>query len=400
MMNYLLEAFRQSIYAIGNSDPNPPVGAVIVDKVGRLIGAGYTQAHGSHHAEIMAIESAKRNFGLRSLADSTLFVTLEPCSHYGKTPPCTLAIVDSKIARVVIGSRDFSGKVDGVSCLVNAGVDVEISGKEFFKEELLWTLDAFHFVNRNKRPRIFLKWAQTRNGNVAPKMGTSGPISGKESQELVFRMRKMFQCVLATPGTVYDDRPLLNPRYKGIPVSGIRQKNFFSEILLAFESNYPEALRNRNKRFLMMPSFSKNWQAGDLQKYIKLQESLPGQFFLITDDKNVLNAMGDHKKNGFLVKNYDDLDSLFSFVYENGAINLMIEAGPGFSEKIWGRGFVDFAIAFESTEKIWNEGRSFQASRAIAANDEKYFLDHGYQQLYRYSLAGDDLRIYKKDESL
>ena len=156
------------MYAIGNSDPNPPVGAILADANGRIIGRGYTQPVGGAHAEINAIEDARRNFGIESVKGSTLYVTLEPCSHYGKTPPCTNAIIDYNIRKVIIGVPDQTEKVQGIEILKSKGIEVSLEDSRLFQDQLLWTLDAFHFVEKKARPRIFLKWAQSNNGFLAP----------------------------------------------------------------------------------------------------------------------------------------------------------------------------------------------------------------------------------------
>lgn len=208
--DYMLRAISLAKKGAGFTNPNPMVGAVIV-KEGRIIGEGYHEKYGKLHAERNAIASLTE-----SAQGATLYVTLEPCCHYGKTPPCTEAVIEQKIAKVVIGSRDPNPKVagKGVMQLRQAGIEVV---EDFMREEC----DAinqvfFHFITSN-RPYVVMKYAMTADGKIATRTGASKWITGEESRMRVQHMRSRYAAIMVGIGTVLLDDPMLNVRVKGSP---------------------------------------------------------------------------------------------------------------------------------------------------------------------------------------
>lgn len=185
--------------------PNPKVGAVIV-KDDKVIGEGYHEKFGQLHAERNAIASLKE-----SAEGATIYVTLEPCCHHGKTPPCTEAIIENKIARVVIGSRDpnplVAGK--GAEILRKAGIQVE---EDFMRQECDSLNPVFFHYITTGLPYVIMKFAMTADGKIATKTGASKWISGEESREEVHRLRHACMGIMAGIGTVMADDPLLNCR--------------------------------------------------------------------------------------------------------------------------------------------------------------------------------------------
>ncbi|MBQ1901196.1 MAG: bifunctional diaminohydroxyphosphoribosylaminopyrimidine deaminase/5-amino-6-(5-phosphoribosylamino)uracil reductase RibD [Lachnospiraceae bacterium] len=191
----------------GYVHPNPLVGAVIV-KDGKIVGEGYHKKYGMLHAEREALASLRHP---EDAIDATLYVTLEPCCHYGKTPPCTKAIIEHKIKRVVIGSRDpnplVAGK--GAKILREHGIQVE---EDFLREEC----DAinpifFHYITTG-RPYVFLKYAQTMDGKIATKTGASQWISGEEARWDAHLLRHRCMGILVGIRTVLQDNPTLTAR--------------------------------------------------------------------------------------------------------------------------------------------------------------------------------------------
>ena len=187
------------------------VGCLIV-KDDEIIGEGYTDPYGGSHAEVNAIKSVKNQELLKS---ATLYVTLEPCSHHGKTPPCCDLIISRQIPRVVIGCIDPHEKVcgQGIACLKASGCQVIVG-----VEEALCKLHHKRFLtyHTKKRPYIILKWAQTKNGFVAPKNKNSNRafwISGKLSRQLVHQWRAEEQAILVGANTVTKDNPSLTTRH-------------------------------------------------------------------------------------------------------------------------------------------------------------------------------------------
>ena len=187
------------------------VGCLIV-KDDKIIGEGYTDPYGGSHAEVNAIKSVKNRELLKS---ATLYVTLEPCSHHGKTPPCCDLIISFQIPRVVIGCVDPHEKVcgQGIARLKASGCQVIVG-----VEEALCKLHHKRFLtyHTKKRPYIILKWAQTKNGFVAPKNKNSNRpfwISGKLSRQLVHQWRAEEQAILVGANTVTKDNPSLTTRH-------------------------------------------------------------------------------------------------------------------------------------------------------------------------------------------
>ncbi|MCK5401163.1 MAG: bifunctional diaminohydroxyphosphoribosylaminopyrimidine deaminase/5-amino-6-(5-phosphoribosylamino)uracil reductase RibD [Flavobacteriaceae bacterium] len=199
---------------LGTTRPNPMVGCVIVHE-NIIIGEGYTSPYGGDHAEINAIQSVKDK-SLLHLA--TLYVTLEPCSHYGKTPPCSNLIIEHQIPNIVIGTIDTHDKVagQGIAKLRAAGCNVIVGVLEDKCKQHHKRFFTFH---NKKRPYIILKWAETTNGFMAPKMKTEKKpiwITNTYSRQLVHKWRAEEQAILIGTNTVIEDNPSLTARnWKG-----------------------------------------------------------------------------------------------------------------------------------------------------------------------------------------
>lgn len=191
----------------GSVAPNPLVGCVIVYQ-DRIIGEGWHKEYGKSHAEVNAIASVTH---LELLADSTLYVNLEPCSHFGKTPPCANLIVEKKIPRVVIANLDSNPLVAGrgVQILKNAGIEVKVGVLE---QEARYLNRRFFTFMEKKRPYIILKWAETADGFIARKDFSSKWISNIHSRTLVHKWRSEEQAIMIGTNTAYYDNPQLNVR--------------------------------------------------------------------------------------------------------------------------------------------------------------------------------------------
>lgn len=214
---YLFRCIELGKNALGTAAPNPMVGCVIVHK-GKIIGEGYTSPYGGPHAEVNAIQSVKDQSLLQK---ATLYVTLEPCSHYGKTPPCADLIIEKGIPNVVIGLRDPHDKVagQGIQKLKDAGKNV-IYG--VLEDECREHHKRFLTYIEKKRPYVILKWAETYDGFLAPdpKMRSENPepywITGAPARQLVHKWRAEEQAILVGTQTVLQDNPSLTVRdWKG-----------------------------------------------------------------------------------------------------------------------------------------------------------------------------------------
>ena len=199
--------------ALGGAEvsPNPRVGAVLVAG-GEVVGEGYHRALGEPHAEVEAIRSA----GRRSLVGATLYVSLEPCCHHGRTPPCTDAILAAGIRRVVVASDDPSAHASGrgLGILRDEGVAVDIADGELAQQARLLN-QPFRKHARSGRPWVIFKAAMSLDGKVATRSGDSRWISGAASRELVHRWRAESDAVAVGIGTVTADDPQLSARVGG-----------------------------------------------------------------------------------------------------------------------------------------------------------------------------------------
>lgn len=210
---FMLRCFELALKGLGATYPNPLVGSVIVHQ-GTIIGEGWHHKAGEAHAEVNAINNVTQK---KLLKESTLYVNLEPCNHYGKTPPCAQLIVKHKIPRVVIGTIDPFKEVNGsgITTLEQAGIEVMMSslGKE--AKQINQRFFTFH---QKKRPYIVLKWAQSIDGFIAPltkNRKSKSPVflSSKEDQVLVHQWRKEEEAILVGAQTIIDDNPRLTSRW-------------------------------------------------------------------------------------------------------------------------------------------------------------------------------------------
>lgn len=208
---YMRRAIELAKKGSGHVNPNPLVGAVIV-RDGKIIGEGYHECYGQLHAERNAIADAKKRGN--SLEGSTIYVTLEPCCHYGKTPPCTEAIIEEKIAKVVVGSDDpnplVSGK--GFQMLREKGIEVI---PHFLKEECDAINHVFFHYIRTGTPYVAMKYAMTMDGKIACYTGDSKWVTGEESRAHVQTLRNHYKGIMAGIGTVLADDPMFNCRIEG-----------------------------------------------------------------------------------------------------------------------------------------------------------------------------------------
>ena len=199
---YMRMCFELALLGKGQVAPNPMVGCVVLDKDGNIVSKGYHKKYGENHAERDALLKLQNN----EAEGGTLYVNLEPGSHYGKTPPCVDLIIERKIKKVVIASRDPNPKVDGILKLKEAGIEVVVGVLE----------DEAKFLNRvfiknitTQLPYVVLKTATTMDGKIATRSGDSKWITCAESRKEVYRMREEFDCILTSSNTVLADNPTM-----------------------------------------------------------------------------------------------------------------------------------------------------------------------------------------------
>lgn len=216
--------------------PNPMVGCVVLDKDGNLISKGYHKKYGENHAERDALLKLKNN----EAEGGTLYVNLEPCSHFGKTPPCVDLIIKHKLKRVVIGMKDVNPKVDGITKLKNAGIEVDF----VLEKEAQFLNRMFIKTMTKKMPYVILKTASTMDGKIASKTGSSKWITSEAARKEVYRMRKEFDCIMTSSNTVIADNPSMQHNFKCILDKDLRTPKDAKiyqqgEIYIASKENTP-----------------------------------------------------------------------------------------------------------------------------------------------------------------
>jgi len=202
---FMRQALELAKKGEGFVEPNPMVGCVLV-RDNQIIGQGYHTQCGHAHAEVEAIRSANGD-----LTDAICYVTLEPCSYYGKTPPCTQAILQTGIRRVVIAMRDPNPKVNGrgIQILREAGLDIT---EHVLVKEAQWLNAPYLTLLEKNRPWIHAKWAMTLDGRLAAKNNDSRWISGEESRKIVHQLRSRMEAIVIGVGTALHDDPMLTVR--------------------------------------------------------------------------------------------------------------------------------------------------------------------------------------------
>lgn len=209
---YMRKCFQLAKQGLGNVQPNPMVGAVIVYR-DTIIGEGFHERYGKAHAEVNAIHQVLDNFSNADeiLKESTLYVNLEPCSHYGKTPPCADLIIKHKLQKVVISNIDPFSAVNGkgIEKLKKAGIEVI---QDVLRDEGYKVNKRFFTYHSLQRPFVILKWAESKDGFISIAENTRTTISGPEAKVLNHKWRSEEQAILVGTKTVIIDNPVLTVR--------------------------------------------------------------------------------------------------------------------------------------------------------------------------------------------
>jgi diaminohydroxyphosphoribosylaminopyrimidine deaminase/5-amino-6-(5-phosphoribosylamino)uracil reductase len=309
--------------------PNPFVGAIVVDANGTIIGEGYHKMSGKAHAEVNAINDALLKSS--DLSNCTLYVTLEPCSYTGKTPPCTSLILEHKIPKVVIGSMDPNPLVSGAKILVNAGVMVETC----ILPEIVELNNTFNINQIYKRPKYIIKSATTLNGKIADKTGNSKWISNGKSRDYVHRvLRTNADAILTTAQTVIKDNAKMNIRFDDAAAIELNIIIIDKQLDLLKPINKDLAIfykRNKSKIYFVT---DKNYE-NELPKYVKilLVNMKDGdcdlmQLSKLLLEKNICEVLVEAggKLNASLIKNRiaDELNVFIgpSLLLDNNALNV------------------------------------------------------------------------------
>lgn len=304
--SYIQLALEIAKKGIGEVSPNPLVGCLLV-KNDRIIGAGYHQKFGANHAEINAIENAKE-----PVDGSTLFINLEPCSHYGKTPPCVDKIIENKIKRVVIGTLDMNPVVSGkgVQKLKSAGIDVKVGVME--NECINLNKFFFKYITR-KLPYISLKAAQTIDGKIADSSGESRWISSVESRKYVHHLRANYDAVLVGAGTVGKDNPSLTVRL----TEGRNPWRIILDSKLTLKTDKKIFTHNSDRKTILI-----TLKSNEGRRKVKKLENLGVKVLFVKEDKggnlNLRNVLRELAKNNIGSILVEGGSRVFSSFIRNG----------------------------------------------------------------------------------
>ena len=277
---YMKIAIELAKKGAGSVNPNPMVGAVVVQN-GKIIGTGYHKYFGGPHAEVYALDEASKNS--KDLSDATIYVTLEPCSHYGKTPPCAEKIVNLGLKRCVIGSSDPNPKVagKGIQILKNAGIEVT---ENVLKTECDAINQVFFKYILTKLPYLFLKCAITLDGKIATKTGNSKWITNQTAREKVQFYRNKFMGIMVGINTVLTDNPSLTARIE----NGI--KFSFKEILEKIGTLGIDSILLEGGQSLISQAFEEDViDAGEIFIANKILGDTEGKSFIAGFDKKNMN---------------------------------------------------------------------------------------------------------------
>jgi len=322
-------ALREARRGLGRTSPNPAVGAVLV-KGGRVLASGHHARAGSPHAEVVALKRA----GARARG-ADLFTTLEPCSHWGRTPPCCAAILAAGVRRVFVGSRDPNPLVNGrgIRRLRRAGVAVEagVLGAECNALNEAW----FRFITSG-RPHVTLKAAATLDGKIATRTGDSRFVSSARSRALVHRMRDRSDAVLVGSGTARADDPRLGAR-----LPGGRGRDPL-RVVLDSRLSLPRTLA------LFRPGTGGQTLVAHVSG--RPPPPLPGVEFLRC------RARGGRV----------DLEDLLRKLGKRGVTSLLVEGGAQVSRAFLAAGLVDRLLLFLAPKLVGGDGLSWVAGPGVS----------------------------------
>ncbi|MBN2281682.1 MAG: bifunctional diaminohydroxyphosphoribosylaminopyrimidine deaminase/5-amino-6-(5-phosphoribosylamino)uracil reductase RibD [Candidatus Marinimicrobia bacterium] len=329
----------------GFTSPNPVVGAVVV-KDDKVISEAYHEKFGELHAEALALKKAGP-----AARDATLYVTLEPCSHQGKTPPCTEAIIQAGIQKVFIGTRDPNPLVNGkgVTQLLEAGLDV-FTG--LLETECLELNRGFFKHIRSKRPWVTLKLALSTDGYIADSQGKSQWITGQEAREFVHQQRKQYDAIMVGVGTAMKDDPSLLPK----DTSGYIPNRIIIDEALTIPYRLKVVNDDyRNKTIVVASSHEKEKKREELQKRkLKVVQTEADDFGWVNLDK----ALEQLAKEGITSIYCEGGGQLAGSLVQAGLVDeLQIFIAP----KILGEGIFGFSGFMKTLDKAiqleWDEPR-------------------------------------------
>ena len=309
---YMRLAMQLAGNAIGRTSPNPLVGAVIV-KDNRVVGCGWHRKAGTPHAEVHALNQAGE---LAQGAD--VYVTLEPCAHYGKTPPCAKALVEAKVKNVYGGLLDVNPKVagKGFKILEDAGIHVEYG---FLQDELRKQNEVFFKWIEHKKPFVVLKAAMTLDGKIATATGQSKWITNETSRAYGYKLRDIYDGIMVGINTVIEDNPMLTARVDG----GKNPIRIVVDSSLKIDIN-ANVVQDKSAKTIIATT-----DKADKDKILKLQ----------AQDVDVI--VGDKDKNDKV-----DIEKLLDILGQQNICSILVEGGATLSGSFVAKKLVDKVYFF------------------------------------------------------
>ena len=276
---------------IGYTYPNPLVGSVVVYN-NKIVGEGCHSKYGESHAEVNAINSVEDKSLLKN---STLYVNLEPCNHYGKTPPCTEAIINNNIKKVVIGSQDPNSLVNGsgIEKLKSSGCNVNVGIMNKECNELNKRFFTYHI---HKRPYIILKWAESKDGFISPlksfeTLGKVNWISGEDAKKLSHKWRSEEHSILVGVQTIIDDNPILTTRLmnRRSPIRFVLDPNSRIPVDSRILSDSFKTVILSKKENKLIPNYTKEIEFGNINLIIESLYKMNIQSIIVEGGTKTIN---------------------------------------------------------------------------------------------------------------
>lgn len=372
-IKYMNRALELAERGIGKTNPNPLVGAVIV-KDGRIIGEGWHEGYGQAHAEVNAVRNAEDDAACISEANAArkgdrtgmlkgadLYVNLEPCCHFGKTPPCTELLIEKGIRRVVIGTLDpnplVAGK--GVKRLREAGVEVVVGVSEQESRKLNEVF--FHYIQK-KRPFVVLKAAMSLDGKIAAPSGESRWITGEEARKDVQLLRNRYASIMVGVGTVITDDPELTCRLEG--GRNPRRIILDSSLRIPLDSR---VLSDQQRN----PTLIAYTERTLPEKTRRLEELGAGLLYCRIRDHRI------------------DLEDLMTKLGDMGIDSILLEGGATVNDSAFQQGLIDKIVLYMAPKIIGGEkSKTFVGGRGIEKLAQAYPL-----RIESMESLGDGIKI-------
>ncbi len=358
---YMKRALKLAKKGLYTTSPNPCVGCVIV-KDNVILGEGYHKKAGLPHAEVNALLNCKENGNEDKIKGSTVYVTLEPCSHYGRTPPCALALVKHEVSRVVIAVLDPNPKVFGGGVKILEDANIEVCVGVLSDEAYALNKEFFKSIKTN-RPYVIAKSAMSLDGKIANKDGLSKWITNEKSRNYAQKTRAFVDCILTSSKTVIDDNPRLNIRANTLNAklqSVVRGEYFTAPLKIILDTNHSVCLDDKEiikdgilYRIASTQSQYFKEQSKDSEFYASLTS------FTLEQKECFLKKIKDNVYDVFLYtdkKEHLDLDLVLSYLNTLNVRRLLLECGSTLLSSFINENLVDEHLVFMSSKFLGKDG--------------------------------------------